>query len=127
MSPRPNSTKVRRECFDAHKFTDPLSGRIMLTCWICQGPIDPAREKWEAEHSVRRSVGGSDSPDNVLPAHTACHAPKTAKDITANSKGKRVRDKHFGIVRKQGFRKPPPGYKYSWKAQRMVKTEEEFE
>lgn len=120
-----NSVKIRRACFDAHSWADPLSGRIMLTCWICQGPIDPVRQKWEAEHSVRRSVGGSDDPSNVLPAHTECHAPKTRLDNITTAKGKRIRDKHFGIVRKQGFRKVPPGYVFDWKAKRYVKAESE--
>jgi 5-methylcytosine-specific restriction endonuclease McrA len=124
MSSRPNSTKVRRECFDAHKWIHPVTGRIMLTCHICKGQIDPAREKWDAEHTIRRVLSDDDSPTNVLPAHEACHDVKTKTDITENSKGKRVRDKHYGIVRKQGFRKPPEGYVFDWRAKRYVKAEE---
>ena len=127
MSPRPNSTKVRRECFDAHKWTHPVTGRIMLTCHICKGDINPAVERWDAEHTIRRVLSNDDSPINVMPAHEACHDIKTPLDIKANSKGKRVRDKHYGIIRKQGFRKPPPGFAYSWKARRMVKVGDEVE
>lgn len=111
MSVPRNSTRIRRECFEAHRWTDPVSGRIMLTCWICTLPIDPARQRWEAEHSVRRSVGGADDPTNVLPAHAECHAPKTVRDIKDNAKGKRVRDRHYGIKVSAG--PPMPGSKRS--------------
>lgn len=127
MSPRPNSTKVRRECFDAHKWTHPVTGRIMLTCHICKGRIDPARDRWEAEHQTRRILSEDDSAANVLPAHVDCHKPKTAQDISENAKGKRVRDKHFNIRRKSGFRRAPEGYEYSWKAKRYVRVGEEVE
>lgn len=126
MSARPNSTKVRRECFDRNKFTDPVSGRVLMTCYLCGLPIDPIRQKWDAEHVVRRVLSNDDGPGNVLPAHVECHKPKTADDIREHSKGVRTRDKHFGIVRKQGFRKVPEGYAYSWKAGRVVKIGEEI-
>lgn len=102
MTSRPSSTKVRRECFDAHKWTDKLTGRVMLTCHLCKGPIDPVRDRWEAEHTIRRVLSKDDSTANVLPAHYACHKPKTAKDVQENAKGKRVRDRHFGIARPSG-------------------------
>jgi hypothetical protein len=76
----------------------------MLTCHICSLPIDPVREKWEAEHVLRRALKGDDSPGNILPAHKeGCHAEKTKKDIAENAKGTRVRDRHFNIKRSPGF------------------------
>lgn len=102
---RPSSTKVRRECFDAHRWAD-HAGRIMLTCHICGGNIDPAREKWEAEHTTPRANGGVD----VRPAHAECHKPKTAKDIGDIAKGKRVHDRHFGI---KVATRPMPGSRRS--------------
>lgn len=100
FKPRPSGAQVRarRECFESHKWAD-NGGKIWLTCYICGGNIDPAREKWEAEHVIRRSLKTDDTPSNVWPAHPACHKPKTAEDIKENSKGKRVSDKHFGITR----------------------------
>ena len=122
---RPSSTKVRRECFDAHKWTDPVTGRIMLTCHICGLPIDPVREKWEAEHVIRRVLSNDDSTANVKPAHpNGCHSAKTKIDNAENNKGKRVRDKHFNIERKAGFRKAPNGFKFNWKAGRYMKAED---
>src|SRR5262245_61133143 len=121
---RPSSTRLRRECFDRHKRVDE-AGRIYLVCYLCGYRIDPAREKWEAEHTLRRSLGleGRDDPENILPAHTACHKPKTKRDIKENSKGVRVRDKHFGIERPQGFRRPAD-LKYDWKRRRYVREYE---
>src|SRR5215469_9682469 len=70
-----SSTKARRECFERNRWTDPLTGRIMMTCHICQGRIDPARERWEAEHVRRRSLNTEDrdEPCNILPTHESCH------------------------------------------------------
>ncbi len=100
---RPGSTKVRRACFDAHKWADEL-GKIWLTCHICQEPIDPAREKWDAEHVIRRVLSNDDSTANVMPAHKdGCHKEKTARDISENAKGIRVRDRHFNIKQSNGF------------------------
>jgi hypothetical protein len=122
---RASSTKVRRECFDKHKWTDPVTGRTRLTCHICKGPIDPAREKWEAEHVIRRVLKESDAPEDVLPAHAIlCHPTKTKQDNWETAKGKRVADRHYGIKRSSGsFRKAPPGFKYDWSSRRYVKEE----
>ena len=121
---RASSTKVRRECFDKHKWIGPVTGRVMLTCHICSGSIDPARDKWEAEHVVRRVLKPSDAPEDVLPAHAACHDIKTRIDNSETAKGKRVADRHYGIKRSSGsFRKAPPGFKYDWSARRYVKEE----
>ena len=127
MSARPNSTKLRRECFDAHKWADPVTGRTMLTCHICKGSIDPAREKWDAEHVLRRVLSNDDRVSNVLPAHEGCHDTKTRQDVSDNAKGKRVRDKHYNITRKEGFRHKPYGFRYDWKAKRYVRIGEEVE
>lgn len=93
---RPSQAKARRECFEAHKQADE-TGRVYLTCHICGGRIDPAREAWEADHVVRYSVGGSDDASNVMPAHKKCHRTKTDDDVRENAKGKRVHDKFYGI------------------------------
>lgn len=104
-------SKYRRDCFETHIKYDETGP--FLVCHLCGGRIDPAREPWEAEHSLRRTLGGSDAPANVLPAHKTCHRDKTNVDISSNAKGKRVRDKHFGIVTKKKWWKPD-GYKHRW-------------
>lgn len=104
--------RARRECFEAHRWADD-GGKIWLSCAICGGRIDPARERWEADHRVRRIVGGTDDPSNVMPVHPHCHSEKTKVDVRENAKGKRASDKHFGIRRKRGFERPA-GVKFDW-------------
>lgn len=131
---RPSSVKVRRECFDRNKWQDPITGRIMMTCYLCKTTIDPVRQEWEAEHVSRRALGHGDaellakldSAENIMPAHTECHAPKTAKDVKENAKGKRQAAKHFGIERKRSsFRKKPAGAKFDWSTGRYVMAGED--
>ena len=118
-----NSLKTRRECFEVHRWFDHL-GRARLTCHICLQPIDPAREQWDAEHVIRRVLKPSDSPEDVLPAHAkSCHPEKTAIDNRETAKGKRVRDRHFGIKRAKGFYKSK-GVKYDWSRGRYVRPED---
>ena len=108
-----NSTKARRLCFTTHRRE--VDGKTIMTCHLCSGPIDPLRDKWEADHIRRHAEGGEESAENLWPAHEKCHAEKSRKDTSEIAKGKRVSDKHFGIKQKTGFRKPPPGMKYDWK------------
>jgi hypothetical protein len=92
-----NSVKDRRECFDRTKRTDE-HGRTVLDCYLCGGIILPAIEAWECEHTIPHHFGGTET----LPVHPHCHKPKTAKDLGDIAKGKRVRDKTFGIARSKG-------------------------
>ena len=105
MSGRPSSTKLRRECFDRWKYVDEFTGRTLMDCHLCGTPIDPAKNPtgWEAEHVIRRVLSRDDGADNIRPAHTECHKPKTANDNRENAKGKRVSDRHFGIKRSMGW------------------------
>jgi hypothetical protein len=96
---RGEQAKARRACFETHKWNDE-GGKVWLTCYACNGKIDPAREKWNAEHIIRHVLTKDDRPSNVFPIHPKCHAPKTAKDIAENAKGKRVSAKHYGITSK---------------------------
>lgn len=122
MSSRPSSTKLRREVFDANKWTCSLTGRVMLTCHICGLPIDPVRENWDAEHIIRRVLSNDDSLENVKPAHAGeCHKVKSATDIREHAKGRRTRDKHFKIERKRKKQWSMPGWKYNWATGRKEK------
>lgn len=114
---RPSSTKVRRECFDKHKFADEL-GKLWLKCHLCDVVFDPIRTRWEAEHTSPHAFGG----DDIRPAHYECHKVKTATDLGTIAKAKRVRDKHFNIKRAKGFYKPK-GMKFSWSQGRYVRPE----
>src|SRR5689334_13147338 len=98
MSKRPSSTKLRRECFETHRFQNPLTGRWMLKCHLCGEDFEPARTPdWEAEHVTRRVLSNDDSTSNVLPAHFDCHKVKTKADIKEHSHQRRVSDRHFNI------------------------------
>lgn len=111
-----NSTKARRICFEAHKIES--DGFIFLRCHVCKHELDPVREKWRADHIRRHAEGGEDTAENLYPICMDCDGGvggKAADDTIQVAKGKRNRDKHFGIKQKTGFRKPPPGMKYDWK------------
>lgn len=90
--------KARRECYEAHKYTECVTGKVFLICHICGGMIDPVREPWEADHLVAVTFEGSNSPSNLRPAHVKCHRIKTStQDVPANARCKRLKDKHLGI------------------------------
>jgi 5-methylcytosine-specific restriction enzyme A len=67
-------------------------------CHICQQLIRPA-EPWEAEHPIPHAIGGSDEIADLKPAHVRCHQAKTADDVTAIAKTKRIAAKHIGAHR----------------------------
>jgi hypothetical protein len=95
---RPSSAKLRRNCFSAHRKEDGWG--TYMECHICGGRINPALDKWEAEHVIRRVLSQNDSTDNLMPVHTFCHKEKTRVDVRENAKGKDASDKHFGVKRK---------------------------
>lgn len=128
MTRRRDSVKARRICFEAHRYTHPVTGRIMLDCHWGKHPINPAVDPWRADHIKRFANGGEDTAENLWPICLKCDVEEKAPmDNRSIAKGKRIRDKHYGITRPQGFRKPPEGYEYSWKARRVVKIGEDVE
>ncbi len=126
MSPRPSSLKLRQACFDYWKLETGQGFRLPCKGKACNGRLmNPAGEKWHADHHVVREHGGSDEPPNVRPMCVPCHKIKTGEvDIPAIAKGRRQAKSVFGIKQPEGFRKPPPGFKYSWKERRLVREEE---
>lgn len=61
--------------------------------------------------------------DGKLLGVECCHKPKTAIDLGALAKAKRLEARRFGIRKPSTFPKPPPGFKYSWKQRRLVRTD----
>lgn len=119
---RPSSTKLRREVFDTFKYTDELTGKILMDCHLCGHPIDPVRQEWAADHVIRRVLSGDDTIENLRPIHEKCHRGiKTPQDIRENAKGKRVRDKHFKIEVKRKKQWKPEGTRFDWSTGRYVK------
>ena len=88
-------------------------------CHLCGLKIQ-AGQPWDVEHIIPLAMGGEDGGDNLRPAHKTCHAPKTAADVKAIAKVKRIRAKHIGAKQPSRFPKPPPGTRWDWKLGRRV-------
>lgn len=80
------STRERARLFALH-------GGI---CYLCKGKIDGTREAWEIEHETPLSMGGEDTDENRLLAHTKCHRAKTKQDMGNLAKAKRNEARHTG-------------------------------
>ncbi len=91
-------------------------------CCLCDRKIDPVREKWILEHLLALAAGGTDTEDNMAPAHHTCSIEKTKKDLGIIAKINRVRSKHLGTKIKSG--RPMPGTKRSGWKKRMDGTVE---
>lgn len=81
-------------------------------CYLCDQMIRPG-DTWEVEHILPVGLGGDNSEENLRPAHTKCHKPKTAEDVGKMRKADRVRAKHFGAKVKTGS--IPGSKKSGWK------------
>lgn len=121
-----DSVRARRVCFEHHRQQDNLG--VFLRCAICERRIDPVRQsrEWRADHwPTRWADGGTDTPENLRPICLSCDAGpkgKAAEDTREIAKGKRIRERHFGIRQKKPWK--PDGYKYDWSSRRYVKVEE---
>lgn len=96
------SKKQRLECFVRH------AGQ----CYLCGTSIRPG-ETWEVEHLLPVGLGGDNGVDNLRPAHTRCHKPKTKDDVGKMRKADRLKAKHFGAKQKTGS--IPGSKKSGWK------------
>lgn len=92
-----SSVKLRRICFDTHKYMSDALKHFVMDCYLCGGQIDPVREQWHCEHVLPRQAGGSDDADNLKPAHIECHKPKTAKETNIRAQVRRSADNHYGV------------------------------
>ena len=90
-------------------------------CHLCGQRIKPG-EKWDVEHPIPLALGGADGDTNRAPAHSKCHAPKSAQDAGDIARAKRREAKHLGIRKPSTFRRPP-GVKFDWRAGRYTKQE----
>jgi 5-methylcytosine-specific restriction endonuclease McrA len=77
-------------------------------CHICQTKIFvECGERWEVEHVKPLWLGGSDTFDNLAPAHIRCHRGKTGDEASNRAKSDRLRALHRGIKSVQW--RPLPG------------------
>lgn len=74
-------------------------------CHLCSRRLGPA-DKWDLDHIIPLSKGGTDDDDNLAPACSWCHGKKTKADAGTVAKGKRAFAKHIGAKddRPRGFR-----------------------
>ncbi len=79
-------------------------------CHICKLKIQIG-QAWDIDHIIPLALGGPDTPENVRPAHAACHKGKTRKDKGKIAKAVRQRANHLGVKRRQG--RPMAGTKAS--------------
>lgn len=109
----------------------PAPPRVRLRVWerrkgLCHrcGRLIRAGEKWTLEHLVAVILGGRNAEDNMGLTCSNCLAPKNAEDMAAKSKIADIRKKHLlPKERGRGFRKLPPGFKYSWRTGRVERVE----
>lgn len=93
-----NSTKARRNCFDRWKRTDD-DGRIVLFCQQCGIKMNPAADRWEADHVILHVYDGTDDAANLQPLCYVCHREKSGKDKSFIAKGQRQSDSVYGVKR----------------------------
>lgn len=78
----------RQPITDAMKI-DSLLYRHAVTCGLCGGELSPG-DKIEWDHVHALVHGGPHVFTNIRPTHIECHKAKTALDIKANAKVKRI-------------------------------------
>lgn len=79
------------------KFSAPERLRILLEhkseCAICGKLIFPG-DPFHIDHTKPLWLLGRNTPKNIAPVHTECHAGKTAREATDRAKSDRIRDRH---------------------------------
>lgn len=71
----------------------------MPSCPICKELIRPTQEI-DFDHIHADVFDGPHAYENLRPLHRACHHQKTAQDVKANAKVKRILKKRKGITKK---------------------------
>lgn len=90
MKPRPSFSPHKRAAI----FRD--HGGV---CYLCTRKIAQG-EPWHVEHVKARGLQGSDTDDNLRPAHVDCHAGKTKRDRAIMADADRALIRHAGLKKK---------------------------
>lgn len=69
---------------------DSLLYRYCITCALCGKDLSPG-DKIEWDHVQALVHAGGHVFTNIRPLHEECHKAKTARDVAANAKVKRLR------------------------------------
>lgn len=89
-SPFAHATRRRRTALEHAKLFAASGG----CCHICKRRLGPA-DRWELDHIIALSAGGTDDEDNLAPACAWCHDPKSDADTSGAAKIKRAYTRHF--------------------------------
>ena len=95
--------------------------------WICHLTgikIDPVRDRWELDHVIPLTEGGSDDDDNLAPALASAHLKKTVERAPIGAANRRKMYKHLGAKKKRS--RPIPGSRRSGVRKRMDGTVEKW-
>ena len=82
-------TGTPRQTITADMKIECLLFRYAVTCAICGKDIRPG-DAIEWDHVAALVHGGQHVFSNIRPLHEACHKIKTARDVAANAKVKRL-------------------------------------
>lgn len=72
-------------------------------CYVCAAAVPVQGPTVAFDHVIPRALGGSDAEANLAPICTVpCHAQKTARDLSAIAKAKRLALAHTGQKKAKG-------------------------
>lgn len=81
---------TKRQAITPAMKIDALLYREKTLCSLCSEWVLPGQEiEWDHIHALVH--GGQHDYTNLRPVHAGCHKKKTAQDIKANAKIKRIR------------------------------------
>ena len=86
-------------------------------CPECKEVVSHGAEiEWDHRHALVHL--GPHEPQNIRAIHASCHKLKTARDIKANAKVKRIakggKTVRHPMKKGRGFQKKPEGYQHRW-------------
>ncbi|MBS7805775.1 HNH endonuclease [Rhizobiales bacterium TNE-4] len=67
-------------------------------CAQCSLKITPGK-RWDLDHVIPLSLGGSNDITNLQVLCQACHTQKTKSDVSSNAKARRIQLRHLGATR----------------------------
>lgn len=91
------SIMTKRRTFSAKERLDHFL-KANGCCGQCSLKITPGK-RWDLDHMIPLSLGGSNDTTNLQVLCQACHTQKTKIDVTSNAKARRIQLRHLGATR----------------------------